>query len=74
MLAQMSGSLQLEHKERYATLATKLQRTMTAQIDSLAKFRGKDKTTSVGSVTVNNGGQAVVGTVNVEGRRGENGG
>jgi hypothetical protein len=52
-----------EHAERYANLATKLQRTMTAQIDALTKLRRGDERPSVGQVTVNEGGQAIVGPV-----------
>ncbi len=68
MLAMAAGSCHLEHRERYFNLATKLQRTMAAHIDALVKLRANGKASPVGQVTVNDGGQAIVGTVNIEGR------
>lgn len=44
--------------------ATKLMRTFTAQVEALQKLRGKgQQTVRVEHVTVNAGGQAIVGHV-----------
>lgn len=59
-------------KEMNLNLATKLQRTFLMQIDALEKLRGKgQQTVRVEHVTVNAGGQAIVG--NVEHRQGGRG-
>lgn len=59
-------------KEMNVNLATKLQRTFLMQIDALEKLRGKgQQTVRVEHVTVNAGGQAIVG--NVEQRQGGRG-
>ena len=51
--------------ERYGSLATKLLRTYTAQIESLAKLRrGGSQKVTVEHVHVYEGGQAIVGNVN----------
>jgi len=51
-------------KETNMALATKLQRTFLQQIEALQKLRGKgQQTVRVEHVTVNAGGQAVVGNV-----------
>lgn len=53
-----------EGKVMNATLATKFQRTFLQQIEALQKLRGKgQQTVRVEHVTVNAGGQAIVGTV-----------
>lgn len=50
--------------ERYGTLATKLLRTYTAQIEALAKVRrGGEQNVTVKHVHVYEGGQAIVGNV-----------
>lgn len=50
--------------ERYGTLATKLLRTYTAQIEALAKIRrGGEQNVTVKHVHVYEGGQAIVGNV-----------
>ncbi len=41
----------------------KLARTFAAQVETLKRYRGGEQTTRVGSVTVNEGGQAIVGNV-----------
>jgi hypothetical protein len=41
----------------------KLARTFAAQVETLKRYRGGEQTTRVGSVTVNDGGQAIVGNV-----------
>lgn len=63
-----------EAKERNLNLATKLQRTFLAQADALQKLRGKgQQTVRVEHVTVNAGGQAIVGNVkHTTGGRGTN--
>ena len=51
-------------KEMNANIATKLSRTFLAQIEALQKLRGKSgQKVTVEHVTVNAGGQAIVGTV-----------
>jgi len=53
-----------EGKQMNMNLATKLQRTFLQQIDALEKLRGKgQQTVRVEHVTVNAGGQAIVGHV-----------
>jgi hypothetical protein len=55
----------------YGTLATKLSRTMTMQIEALGKLRrGGEQTVRVEHVHVYEGGQAVVGVVNTGGTGG----
>lgn len=55
----------------YGTLATKLSRTMTSQIEALGKLRrGGEQTVRVEHVHVYEGGQAVVGVVNTGETRG----
>jgi hypothetical protein len=55
----------------YGTLATKLSRTMTTQIEALGKLRrGGEQTVRVEHVHVYEGGQAVVGVVNTGGTGG----
>jgi hypothetical protein len=41
----------------------KLARTFAVQVETLKRYRGSDQTMRVGSVTVNDGGQAIVGNV-----------
>jgi hypothetical protein len=63
-------------QERNLNLATKLQRTFLAQIETLQKLRGKgQQTVRVEHVHVHEGGQAIVGNVNhgSEGGRSKNG-
>jgi hypothetical protein len=51
-------------REIYLNLATKLQRTFLQQVETLQKIRGKgQQTVRVEHVTVNKGGQAMVGTI-----------
>ncbi|MGU3537739.1 hypothetical protein [Methylobacterium sp. A54F] len=53
--------------ERYGTLATKLLRTYTAQIEALAKIRrGGEQKVTVEHVHVYQGGQAIVGQVTTQ--------
>jgi len=54
-----------EAKQVNINLATKLQRTFLQQIETLQKLKGKgQQTVRVEHVTVNSGGQAIVGNVN----------
>jgi hypothetical protein len=41
----------------------KLARTFAAQVETLKRYRGGEQTMRIGSVTVSDGGQAIVGTV-----------
>jgi hypothetical protein len=75
MLCQASLSGRSDHSDRYFNLATKLQRTMVAQIEVLARLKGRGDAAPIGAVTVTDGGQAIVGgTVNIDARRGETSG
>lgn len=63
-----------DHLERYGTLATKLLRTYTTQVEALAKLRrGGSQKVVVEHVHVYQGGQAIVGQVTT-GAPGEGGG
>lgn len=58
-----------EKLQIYANLAVKMQRTFTAQIEALARLRGKSQqTVRVEHVTVEAGGQAIVGDIHQHGR------
>ena len=60
--AKLAGDIAL--MERFGTLATKLLRTYTTQLDTLGKLRrGGEQTVRVEHVNVYAGGQAVVGAV-----------
>jgi hypothetical protein len=62
----------LAGREINTNLATKLQRTFLAQVDTLQKLRGKgQQSMRIEHVTVNEGGRAVVGHVEHTIRRGE---
>ncbi|MDD3493136.1 MAG: hypothetical protein PHZ19_06555 [Candidatus Thermoplasmatota archaeon] len=59
-----------EQLEAYLNQANKLMRTFTAQVEALKKYRSKgEQKVTVEHVHVNEGGQAIVGTVN-QGRGG----
>jgi hypothetical protein len=61
--------------DSYVNAATKLQRTMAAQIEALAKLRrGGEQNVTVKHVHVHEGGQAVVGVVNHQGGKGSGAG
>lgn len=65
MMRRAKQSSDLRSLAEYGTLATKLSRTMTAQIEALGKLRrGGEQTVRVEHVHVYEGGQAVVGVVN----------
>jgi len=64
MLAQAKQAQFMPSLENYGSLAVRLMRTYTAQIEALAKFRrGGEQTVRVEHVHVYPGGQAVVGNV-----------
>ena len=56
-------------REGYERSMTRLSRTFLAQMDALKRYRAKaHQTVRVERVTVNEGGQAIVGHVHTEGR------
>lgn len=64
MLWKAKQATSFEHLQLTGNLAVKLQRTFTAQIEALAKMRGKgQQTVRVEHVTVQPGAQAIVGDV-----------
>lgn len=65
MLSRAKIASSTEHLERYGTLATKLLRTYTTQLEALSKLRrGGAQKVTVEHVHVYEGGQAIVGNVN----------
>ena len=70
-LSRAANSTQVEVIEVYANSAAKLSRTFIAQLEALDRHRGRGgQTGSVGHVHVNNGGQAIVGNLEVGGGSG----
>lgn len=64
MLGRAKTTERSDHIELYGNMAVKLQRTFTAQIEALARMRGKgQQTVRVEHVTVQPGAQAIVGDV-----------
>lgn len=64
MLGRAKTTERPDHVELYGNMAIKLQRTFTAQIEALARMRGKgQQTVRVEHVTVHAGAQAIVGDV-----------
>lgn len=64
MLGRTKSTDRTDHIELYGNMAVKLQRTFTAQIEALARLRGKgQQTVRVEHVTVHPGAQAIVGDV-----------
>lgn len=64
MLGRAKTTERNDHVELYGNMAIKLQRTFTAQIEALARMRGKgQQTVRVEHVTVHPGAQAIVGDV-----------
>lgn len=64
MLCRAKSTTRADHLQLYGNLAVKLQRTFTAQVEALARLRGKgQQTVRVEHVTVQPGGQAIVGDV-----------
>lgn len=71
MLGRAKTSQNTDTMQIYGNLAVKLQRTFTAQVEALARLRGKgQQTVRVEHVTVAPGGQAIVGDVHHYGRGG----
>jgi len=69
MLCRAKSTDSVDHLQLYGNMAVKLQRTFTAQIEALARMRGKgQQTVRVEHVTVEPGGQAIVGDVHHYGR------
>ncbi len=65
MLCRAKTTSRADQLQMYGNLAVKLQRTFTAQIEALARMRGKgQQTVRVEHVTVQAGAQAIVGDVN----------
>lgn len=64
MLTRTKQATNPQALQNYSTIATKLLRTYTAQIEALAKLRrGGEQTVRVEHVHVHEGGQAIVGNV-----------
>ncbi|MCD2324985.1 hypothetical protein LQ953_13255 [Sphingomonas sp. IC-56] len=64
MLCRAKSTDRTDHLQLYGNLAVKLQRTFTAQVEALARLRGKgQQTVRVEHVTVHPGAQAIVGDV-----------
>jgi len=69
MLCRPKTTSNVDHLALYGNMAVKLQRTFTAQLEALARLRGKgQQTVRVEHVTVAPGGQAIVGDVHHYGR------
>lgn len=68
MLCRAKSTNRVDQLQIYGNLAVKLQRTFTAQIEALARMRGKgQQTVRVEHVTVQPGAQAIVGDVHHHG-------
>jgi hypothetical protein len=64
----LAGSEHLERRESFANIFNKLARTFALQMDTLHRLRsGPEPKVTVNNVSVNDGGQAIVGTVNHNG-------
>ncbi len=64
MLSRAKSTDRTDHIELYGNMAVKLQRTFAAQLEALARLRGKgQQTVRVEHVTVHPGAQAIVGDV-----------
>lgn len=64
LIGRAVGAENLAHMQAFGNMAVKLQRTFTAQIEALARMRGKgQQTVRVEHVTVEAGAQAIVGDV-----------
>ncbi|MCJ2086246.1 hypothetical protein MKK88_09590 [Methylobacterium sp. E-005] len=75
MLTKAKRAETTDHLERYGTLATKLLRTYTAQLEALSKLRrGGAQKVTVEHVHVYEGGQAIVGNVTTAGAQTRQGG
>jgi hypothetical protein len=66
---QLSHAGTIDHQDSASNMLNKLARTFAAQVEALKKYRASgEQTIKVQHVTVNDGGQAIVGTVNHGGR------
>lgn len=66
LLATAMAAKHIDVTERYINMATKLQRTFTAQVEAMKRYRSSGEQTirvQHQNVTVQDGGQAVVGDV-----------
>jgi hypothetical protein len=64
-LRQLKGAENIPQQDSNGNLAVKLLRTYSVQLEALARYRGKgQQTVRVEHVTVQAGGQAIVGAVN----------
>ena len=67
-LRRLKGSDAVSQQDSNGNLAVKLLRTFAAQTEALQRYRGKgQQTVRVEHVTVNEGGQAIVGSVSQSG-------
>jgi len=72
LLATALASKHIDVAERYINMATKMQRTFTAQVEAMKRYRSSGEQTirvQHQNVTVESGGQAVVGDVRHGGGR-----
>lgn len=68
MLGRAKATERTDHLQLYGNMAVKLQRTFAAQIEALARLRGKaQQTVRVEHVTVEAGAQAVIGDIRTGG-------
>jgi len=73
LLATAMKAGHIDSIERYVNMATKMQRTFTAQVEAMKRYRSSGVQTirvQHQNVTVQDGGQAVIGDVHGGGRRG----
>lgn len=71
IMGRAASTMNRDFLQLYGNLAVKLQRTFTAQIEALARMRGKgQQTVRVEHVTVEAGAQAIVGDVHHHQHRG----
>jgi hypothetical protein len=71
-ISRAANSGRTDDIESFTNSAAKLSRTFIAQIEALERYRGRGgQNTAVGHVHVNNGGQAVIGNVEVGGKNGK---
>ncbi|WEK50975.1 MAG: hypothetical protein P0Y66_02545 [Candidatus Kaistia colombiensis] len=73
LLATAMNAGHIDAQERYINMATKMQRTFTAQVEAMKRYRSSGEQTirvQHQNVTVQEGGQAVIGDVHGGGRRG----
>lgn len=72
LLGAAMRSSNIDAMERYVNMATKMQRTFTAQVEAMKRYRSSGVQTirvQHQNVTVENGGQAIVGDVQQGGGR-----